>query len=243
MTKTDALLKQTLAEIVIENYNAADLFDRYEIDFYCKGMDTLEEACDKQNLDTAMISDKLLELPQNGRTRSEDVRTWSIQFLTEFIENTHHEYVRSENDKLSRFAAAISKNQSDYHPEINSVYEQFLFLVQEVDRHMNEEEDRIFPLIRELADEAAKFDYPDKETVSVFRHEIEKLRDEHETAVGMLRDLKKTSNSFNPPDNASEDVKEFYSDLFEFERDMHRHIHLESNVLFRKAEELAARPV
>ncbi len=243
MTKKDGLLKQTLAEIVIENYNAADLFDQYELDFYCKGMDTLEEACNNKNLDYDQIADELSGLPRSGRTRSEDVRNWPIDFLADFIENTHHEYVRAENEKLSRFAAFISKNHSEYYPEFNSVYEQFLFLIQEVDRHMNEEEERIFPLIKELASEVVESGNPDKETVSVFRYEIEKLRNEHETAIGMLRELKETSNSFNPPDDASEEVKTFYHDLFEFERDMHRHIHLESNVLFRKAEELAnARP-
>lgn len=228
--------QKTLADIVLENYHAASLFHKYGLDFYCHGNRLLEDACNQSGVKVDEIIKKLEALPESGRTKSEDVREWSIHFLADFIENTHHKFVRSKNEKLSKFAAILSRNQQKYNPELISVYEHFLLLVQEVDRHMNEEENRIFPLIKELADEVKMAGKADLQTISVFRNEIENLRKEHETAVKMMSELKEISNNFKPPEGASEEICKLYGNLINFEEDLYRHIHLESNVLFKKAE-------
>lgn len=230
--------EKTLADIVLENYHAATVFLANDLDFYCKGDQKLHEACSRAGINIDQLIEDLEALPKSERTMSEDVRGWSIHFLADFIENTHHKYVRVKNKKLSKSAAALCNNREHYSPELTSIYEQFLLLIQEVDRHMNEEEDRIFPLIKELADEVNSIGRADSQTIAVFRDEIEKLRDEHEEAVEMMRELRKVSNNFEPSDEASDEIRALYSNLNNFENDLYRHIHLESNVLFKKAEAL-----
>ena len=230
--------EDTLAHIVLENYHAASVFLENDLDFYCKGYQKLEEACNDTGINTEKLIEKLEALPKSERTKSEDVRFWPIHFLTDFIENTHHTYVRIKNEKLSKYAAILARNQEKYNSELTSIYEQFLLLIQEIDRHMNEEEDRIFPLIKELADEVNMAGIADSQTISVFHDEIEKLRDEHETAVKMMRELRRVSNNFEPSEGASDEVCKLYRYLNNFENDLYRHIHLESNVLFKKAETL-----
>jgi len=228
----------TLAAIVLKNYHAAAVFLENDLDFYCKGDQKLDEACNLAGVDTDQLVKSLEALPKSERTKSEDVRKWPIHFLADFIENTHHSFVREKNEKLSKYAAILCQNHEEFSSELTSIYEQFLLLIQEVDRHMCEEENRIFPLIKELADEVNSAGRAYPQTISVFRDEIEKLRDEHETAVKMMRELKKVSNNFEPSEGASDEICKLYRNLTDFEKDLYRHIHLESNVLFKKAEAL-----
>lgn len=231
-------VEDTLAHIVLENYHAASVFLENDLDFYCKGYQKLEEACIDAGISAEKLIEKLEALPKSERTKSEDVRFWPIHFLTDFIEKTHHAYIRVKNKKLSKYAAILANNQEKYNPELTSIYEKFLLLIQEIDRHMNEEEGRIFPLIKELADEVKMTGVADSQTISVFRNEIENLRGEHETAVKMMRELRRVSNNFEPSEEASDEVCKLYRNLNNFENDLYRHIHLESNVLFKKAEAL-----
>ena len=230
--------EDTLADIVLNNYHTATVFLENDLDFYCKGDQKLDEACNLAGIDCDQLIIELEALPKSERTKSEDVRKWSIHFLADFIENTHHRYVRKKNEKLSKYAAMLCQNHKEFSSELTSIYEQFLLLIQEVDRHMCEEESRIFPLIKELADEVDSAGRADSQTVSVFRDEVDKLRDEHETAVKMMRELKKVSNNFEPSEGASDKICKLYRNLTDFEKDLYRHIHLESNVLFKKAEAL-----
>ncbi|MGF1669055.1 MAG: DUF542 domain-containing protein [Balneolaceae bacterium] len=238
MNKKKLMKDKSLSDIVNENYHAADLLYKYEIDYYCHGYQSLSDACGKSGVGLEKVISELEALPNSERTKSEDVTKWSIPFLINFIENTHHKFVRDKNDKISRIAASISKNYKSDNPELESIYENFLLLIQEVDRHMNEEESRVFPLIKELAYEADEFGEPTLQTISVFNDEIERLKNEHEIAIQMLMELKKVSNNFEIPEHSSQSVIEFYQSLINFEKDLHRHIHLETNVLFKKAENL-----
>lgn len=61
---------------------------------------------------------------------------------------------------------------------------------------------------------------------------------EHDAAGEMLVKVRALSNDFTPPDGACPSYRALYYGLEELERDLHRHIHLENNVLFPQAVEL-----
>jgi regulator of cell morphogenesis and NO signaling len=63
---------------------------------------------------------------------------------------------------------------------------------------------------------------------------------EHTSAGDALSQIKKLSNSHTPPEDACNTFKALYSELKEFEEDLHKHIHLENNILFPKSIELEA---
>ena len=61
---------------------------------------------------------------------------------------------------------------------------------------------------------------------------------EHDTAGDILRQLRAAALDFNAPEDACTSFRTLYRALEEFEQDLHRHIHLENNVLFPRAVEL-----
>ena len=61
---------------------------------------------------------------------------------------------------------------------------------------------------------------------------------EHDNAGDILRKIRSLSRDFAAPADACPSYKGLYAGLEDFERDLHRHIHLENNVLFPQAIEL-----
>jgi regulator of cell morphogenesis and NO signaling len=61
---------------------------------------------------------------------------------------------------------------------------------------------------------------------------------EHQSAGDAMKSIRELSNNFSTPEDACNTFKALYSDLKEFEEDLHKHIHLENNILFPKSIKL-----
>jgi len=53
-----------------------------------------------------------------------------------------------------------------------------------------------------------------------------------------MAEIRKLSNDFTPPRDACTTYRILYQNLAGFEYDLHKHVHLENNILFRKAEKM-----
>jgi regulator of cell morphogenesis and NO signaling len=53
----------------------------------------------------------------------------------------------------------------------------------------------------------------------------------------MLREIRSLSSDFATPEGACPSYKGLYAGIEDLERDLHRHIHLENNILFPQAIE------
>ena len=60
---------------------------------------------------------------------------------------------------------------------------------------------------------------------------------EHDRGGEILREMRRASNGYAVPKGACPSFRALYFGLEELERDLHRHIHLENNVLFPQAIE------
>ena len=62
------------------------------------------------------------------------------------------------------------------------------------------------------------------------------MMEEHDNEGERFRKIAALSNDYTPPADACNTYRVAFSLLQEFEEDLHRHIHLENNILFPKAE-------
>ena len=62
------------------------------------------------------------------------------------------------------------------------------------------------------------------------------MMEEHDNEGERFRKIAALSNDYTPPSDACNTYRVAFSLLQEFEEDLHRHIHLENNILFPKAE-------
>ena len=67
---------------------------------------------------------------------------------------------------------------------------------------------------------------------------IAMMMNEHDAEGERFREIAKLTNNYNPPTDACETYKVTFAMLKEFEQDLHKHIHLENNIVFPKAKEM-----
>jgi len=228
---------KTIAEIVTENIRAADVFKKYGIDFCCGGGVSLQETCDKKELNYHLMVRELEEIEKVTR-HSYKYNKWDLSFLIDHIVNIHHTYVIDAIFVIYQYANKVAKVHGKTHKEVVEINDLFLEVANELTSHLEKEEEVLFPYIKKLVNaekEGIKLDIPHFGSVE---NPIRIMEEEHEMAGDIFKRIAVLSNNYTPPKDACNTFKALYSKLQEFEEDLHQHIHLENNILHPKAKAL-----
>ena len=229
----NTLSSKTLAQIVNSNYKAASVFENHHLDFCCKGKRTLEQACTESDI---KIEEVLKELDKAEKT-SESLTNYndlSLTQLAEHIVSTHHDYVKNEMPVLLGYLQKVASKHGDRHPEMNKVFQLFAAVKEEMEHHMQKEELTLFPRIKEVEKQLNE----GKEIVinrNYLNSPINMMEQEHDHTGSMLAEIRNLTNNYNPPADACTTYQLSFASLQAFELDLHRHVHLENNILFPKA--------
>lgn len=226
-----------IREFVAEDFRTAAVFSKYKIDFCCRGDRPITEVCEKFDIDVAEISqdlEKVLNASSDGQ--SIDYKSWPSDLLADYIEKKHHRYVTEKTPVLRQFLAKLCKVHGGRHPELFEINELFVKSTDELLRHMETEEKTLFPYVRSMmeakASGAAKPAFGDfdgvEDPVKAFMHE-------HDAEGVRFRKIAALADDYNPPADACNTYRVAFQMLEEFEKDLHLHIHLENNILFRDA--------
>ena len=106
---------------------------------------------------------------------------------------------------------------------------------------MMKEEQLLFPYIKYLVDVKNKAMQPEKPFFGTIKNPIKMMEAEHESAGNLLAEIKSLTNNYAPPADACNTFKVYFQELKEFEEDLHKHVHLENNILFPRSIELENR--
>lgn len=227
-----------IGDIVADNYHAAGIFKEFGIDFCCGGWVSLKKACEKRDLNPDDVMSKLNSLQSGSDDSNQNFQAWEPGFLIDHIEQTHHRFVRTKTTEITAYAAKVANVHGERHPENIKIYDRFLLLSLELLEHLEEEEKRVFPLIRKIFDTKMQGKSVSKKMADSLREELEMMVDDHDGAGNVMKELRELSNNFTPPEDACATYRILYQNLAGFEEDLHKHVHLENNILFKKAEQL-----
>jgi len=237
-TNNSELKNKTIAELVASDFRTANVFKRHGIDFCCSGKRTLAEVCKKENVDLERLQADLRDIKTSPtETPHLDFNQWKMDFLSDYIVNVHHKYVRENIPPLLEYTQKVAKVHGATNPEVVQIARLFIDLAAELHQHMAKEEQILFPYIKRLAD-AKKASQPVQPApFGSAENPIAMMEHEHDTAGKIMKEIRRLSSNFNFPENACNTYRVSYLKLNEFEEDLYRHIHLENNILFPKVIE------
>ena len=225
-----------VADLARERPATIRVFQRHRIDFCCGGKRSLAEAAERSGV---ALEPLLTELRVALSTGAGDSRPLpdSLADLGKLIVGRYHVALRSELPRLVQMANRVEKVHGDEMPAVlPPLASAVRALAAELDSHMREEEEGVFPAIERLEREgAAGLPADDLERLVAARE------DEHVVAGGLLAQMRELSGDFAPPEWACNTFRGLYHGLAELEGELHEHIHLENNVLFPRALEMAGR--
>lgn len=229
--------QNTLADIVKSDFRAARVFENYNLDFCCKGNRPLSDACSdkKLNADTVLLEVNSV-LNDTPLDKSQD--DWAIDELANHILNTHHVYTKEMLPIIFAHSQKVSEVHGKNRPEVVEIAEIFSRVHDELNSHMMKEEKMLFPFILSMAEAEKNNTHSAPPPFGSVSGPISVMEREHvEAGDGFFR-IRELSNNFSAPEDACSTYVVLYQELNEFENDLHRHIHLENNILFPKAIEL-----
>ena len=225
----------TLAQIVKSNHKAASVFEKYHLDFCCKGKRSLQQACAEQQLALEDITNELeVAFAGNGKPELEFDKMTLTQ-LCDYIVNTHHVYVKNELPQIYAFLQKVASKHGERHPELYEIFETFAVVKTEMESHMQKEELILFPRIKEMEKLAGNL--TSNLNIIYLQAPINVMEMEHDQAGSLLNEIRILTNDYTPPEDACTTYQLSFAALKAFELDLHQHVHLENNILFPKSIE------
>lgn len=228
----------SIGSFVANDYRTASVFQKYGIDFCCKGGKSIDEVCESKKINTGQLIAELAEVSGQPGNEATDFKSWPPDLLADYIEKKHHRYITDTTPSLKQFLDKLCKVHGSNHPELFEINKEFTASSDELTSHMKKEETVLFPYVRQMADSGNKKEKPAGPSFGTVRNPIQMMMQEHDTEGERFRKISELSSNYTPPDDACTTYRVAYSMLKEFENDLHLHIHLENNILFPKAIEM-----
>ena len=226
-------LERKVGELVAEDFRRAHVFSQFGIDFCCGGGRALISACERAQADPNKVVAALEYMTHSG-AKEDELNQLPLEQLIDYIERTHHQYVRAKAPLLLEYSEKMVRAHGEHYAEIVPFAGWVRALIEDLMPHLMKEENILFPAIRAMSQ--------GEQVQGCFGHignPINAMQHEHEEAGLILQKLHELTNDFTPPEYACTTWRVCYATLAEFEADLHRHLHLENNILFPKALQLA----
>lgn len=224
--------EQLLGNIVAMDFRAASVLSKAGLDFCCGGSKTLDAACREKGISTEEIIEKLSDLENQPVIPGQNFNEWQPGFLSDYIVNVHHSYIRRTVPDLLFYTDKIMNVHGDRHPELSEVAGLFAKLSHELLLHLDREEKVLFPAIKEAVRTRSS------EALKTIAGEMPGMSSEHEFVGGTMDKINEITGGYNVPADGCNTYAVTYRLLKEFEDDIHIHVHLENNILFPKSLKL-----
>jgi regulator of cell morphogenesis and NO signaling len=224
----------TLRSIALEQPATIRVFERFHLDYCCGGKRPLGEACAEKGL----AAEEVLAALADAASTTPDEEDFSQATPTELIHHIvqiHHAYIRSELPHLQSMAERVATRHGPVHPEVTVVQRNLAQLADELIFHLDKEERILFPYIEGLARSRNQNAAPPSACFGSVESPIRAMIHEHEGAAALLAEIRAVTHGFVPWLEACPTTVGLYHGLDAFERDLHRHVHLENNLLFPRA--------
>lgn len=225
----------TIGDIVKADYRKAEIFRKYGIDYCCGGKQPLEETCQKKGIDPAVLQRELDAIDQLEAAPVDDVTGMTPAELAQYIVSTHHLYVQEALPMLDELTKKVARVHGERHPELIDIRRNYQAVAEELLSHMRKEELILFPyiqLMQRIQTDGSTMQPPPFGTI---QNPIRMMEAEHTDAGDALVQIRTLSADYTPPVDACTSYRVLFAKLSEFERDLHRHVHLENNILFPAA--------
>jgi len=229
------LKNKTIGSFVAEDFRTAAVFSKYRIDFCCKGNRTVTEVCEKQNIDADTLLENVLQVVQSENSGTIDFNSWPLDLLADYIEKTHHRYVEEKTNVLLPFLDKLCKVHGANHPELFKINELFIGCAGELSQHMKKEELILFPFVKRMVKTKESDGILQQPSFGTVSNPIAMMMHEHDNEGERFREIAALTDNYTPPADACTTYKVTFAMLKDFEADLHKHIHLENNILFPKA--------
>jgi regulator of cell morphogenesis and NO signaling len=211
----------TLAELAVTRPGASRVFHRHALDFCCNGRISIADACARAGLDAdALLAE--LRAEEAGRPSLSGWGEAPLDALIDHVLARFHEGHRAELPRLLEMASKVERVHGEKASCPIGLADHVKRMADELESHMQKEEQILFPLIRAGRGRMALMP-------------VQVMEQEHRDHGVNLARMRVLATDFVPPEEACNTWRALYLGLAELELEVMEHISLENNVLFPRA--------
>jgi len=212
-----------VGDLAAEHPLATRVFERHGIDYCCGGGTALQQACEQRGLDATAVLDEIQKELDGAEAPEERWDQAPLNDVITHILAAYHVPLYEELPRLLKMAEKVLAVHREKDPErLTELVAVYRGLKAELEAHMAKEEQILFPMIQR--GQGSMADGP-----------IMVMSQEHEAAGAALRRLRDLTNDYTVPEQACNTWRALWHGLAALEESLHRHIHLENNILFPRA--------
>jgi regulator of cell morphogenesis and NO signaling len=234
---------QTVVRDLAGRYPATlKVFEDHGIDYCCGGDKCLAEAAQESGAElgavVAALQAALSAAPSKAAQPEKDWYGASLSDLINHIVDTHHAYMKKALPQVRDLLKKVLRAHGPRHGELlHQVEALFAALDEEITAHLSKEENVLFPYIASADAHARGKGAKPVACFPTVRAPIQQMQHEHENAGQALERIREITGNYTLPADACPTFAALYEALEQMEADLHRHIHLENNILFPRALE------
>ncbi|HEX7905151.1 MAG TPA: DUF542 domain-containing protein [Chitinophagaceae bacterium] len=223
-----------VSDIVNKDYRTAEVFHKYNIDFCCGGKRPLESACELMGVDPQLVQ-KDLEMAMRDVHVPNSLlfHEWDIDFIIAYVINVHHQYLKQAIPATKPVLDEFVISHTKHYPYLAEMQKRFHQLSDHLLSLMKQEEEILFPYIRQLAHA-----HHDREPyalllIRTLRKPVEEvLFREHELVADTLLSLREVTRHYTTPGNVCVKHRVVIAKLKELDNDLSQHLYLEQTFLY-----------
>jgi regulator of cell morphogenesis and NO signaling len=238
MIKTMSMItaNNSVSDMVRNDYRIADVFKKWGINYCCGGDMPLKDVCESKQLNEGEVrADIEKALKKVHISNKVEFEEWPIDFLIDYILFVHHAYLKQTLPALKNNVVSYISSHKKKYPYLVPVQEAFEDLEDAITEHMVEEEEIVFPYLKQIYNT-----YKRKETyghlfVRTLRKPLKKvIESDHFRILSLLSQLRNVTNNYTFNSEACTNLQVLYHKLHELDMDMVQHKYLENEILFPK---------
>lgn len=215
---------QTIANIVLEHSETAEVFQRHRIDFCCRGERSVETAARERGIEPDELVRQLRHAIEERRGADQgdrNMKELTTAALVDHIVGKHHAYLRKMLPFLVPLAKKVARVHGEHNPKLLDLRDAVEELSDALLPHLDEEEQDLFPALRQTTGEATG------EAARI----LGTMMDDHLAVAALLERIRNASDDFTIPDWGCGSYRTLFGELQALERDTFTHVHLENHVL------------
>jgi|GEM_PF-1600397 len=230
-------INKTLKELVEKNAQTANVFEKYQLDFYKNANLELQKIAKEKSIDLEELSASIeKEKNQNNKI---NFQLWPLDVLSNYIVKRFHKSAEQEIQELKPLLEELSAEQTKKYPEIIKVKNIFEEISGEMAAHMKKEEILLFPYIKKLV-KAEQEKTQLEISSSRLKNLVDLMLHDHKEQLKQFDEIAQLTKNYQllQEESINEEHKSAIQRLAKLQQDLKQHIHLEDDILFPKSIEL-----
>ena len=209
-----------VARLISHNYHLLPVFNRFNIKLGLKDK-TVEDICNEKDINPEFFLAIVNTYHNEDYFPEKELLSFSPPEIVGYLKKTHKYYIDYVLPKLDSLLEQLIKSSSSISKDLQMVDVFYKKYKKELTLHINDEEERVFPYVIQLAETHQK----------QAGYTIRSFEKEHTNVDEKLNDLKNLIIKYVTPDYDENTCNEFLITLYRFEKDIKDHARIEDKIL------------